>query len=133
MVLTSPGRLTSVPEVTRSKPSNALAMLQPSLIFPTRFFLGTRTLSKKVSQKEAPPSIWRIGRTEIPGDFFSISRKLIPCCFCPLVSVRTRAKIQFAESARDVRVFCPLTTESSPSASARVCSEARSDPASGSE
>ena len=74
-----------------------------------------------------------IGRTETPGDSMSISRKLIPLCFAASGSVRTRRNIQSALSAYDVQTFCPLTTKTSPSRTARVRSEARSDPAPGSE
>jgi hypothetical protein len=48
--------------------------------------------------------------------------------------VRTRQKIQSAYCAYVVHVFCPLTTKPPfPSSSARVVSDARSEPAFGSE
>ena len=55
------------------------------------------------------------------------------CFFSAVGSVRTRQKIQSAYWPSVVQVFWPLTTHSSPSRTAVVRSEARSEPASGSE
>jgi hypothetical protein len=63
----------------------------------------------------------------------SISSIEMPRCFFASGSVRTRQKIQFAYWASVVHVFCPLTMYSSPSRTAAVFSEARSEPAFGSE
>ena len=57
----------------------------------------------------------------------------MPRCFLASGSVRTRQKIQSPYWPRVVQVFWPLTTQSSPSRTAVVRSEARSEPASGSE
>ena len=57
----------------------------------------------------------------------------MPCCFFASGSVRTRQKIQSAYCASVVQVFWPLTTYSSPSRTAVVFSDARSEPALGSE
>ena len=57
----------------------------------------------------------------------------MPACFLTSGSVRTSVKIQSPYCPSVVQVFCPLTTHSSPSLTARVRSEARSEPASGSE
>ncbi|MCY1206037.1 hypothetical protein D9M68_639940 [compost metagenome] len=78
------------------------------------------------------------GRTLMPGLRMSASRKLMPCCARASVSVRTRQKIQSAYCAYDVQILLPLTTYTSvPSGrvlrTARVFSEARSEPALGSE
>ena len=56
-----------------------------------------------------------------------------PSCFLASRLVRTRQKIQSATWARVVQIFWPLTTHSPSTSSARVVSEARSEPASGSE
>src|SRR5690625_5938705 len=62
------------------------------------FSRGTRTLSKKVWQNsDSPLSSW-MGVVDTPGEAMSISMKLMPACLGPLVSVRTRAKIQSAWS-----------------------------------
>ena len=75
-----------------------------------------------------------IGLTSIPGVVMSISRKEMPCCcFAASGSVRTSAKIQSAWCALLVQIFEPFTTYSSPSRTARVLSEARSEPEPGSE
>ena len=47
-------------------------------------------------------------------------------------SVRARSMPHRARSGDEVHTFCPVTTHSSPSRSARVARLARSDPASGS-
>jgi hypothetical protein len=44
-----------------------------------------------------------------PGDFMSISRKLMPVCGLPSVLVRTRQKIQSPYWPSVVQVFWPLT------------------------
>ena len=45
-----------------------------------------------------------------PGEFISISRNEIPCCFFgAFASVRTRQKIQSAYCAMVVQIFWPLT------------------------
>src|SRR5579875_1322594 len=74
-----------------------------------------------------------MGRTVTPGERMSISRNEMPRCFCASGSVRTRLKIQSPYCPYVVQVFCPLTTYSSPSRIAVVFSEARSEPAFGSE
>jgi hypothetical protein len=69
-----------------------------------------------------------------PGESIGNSRNEIPRCFFSAVgSVRTRQKIQSAYWPSVVHVFWPLTTQSSPSRTAVVRREARSEPASGSE
>ncbi len=73
-----------------------------------------------------------IGRTVMPGDFMSTSRKLMPVCGLPSVLVRTRQKIQSACWPRVVQVFWPLTMYLSPLRSARVFRLARSEPEPGS-
>ena len=57
----------------------------------------------------------------------------MPDCCLALVSVRTRQNIQSAKWPSVFQVFWPLTTKWSPSRTARVRSEARSEPAPGSE
>ena len=57
----------------------------------------------------------------------------MPACFLASRLVRARRKIRFASRARDVHTFWPSITQWSPSSTARVESEARSDPEPGSE
>ena len=73
-----------------------------------------------------------MGRTLTPGLFMSISRKLMPVCGLPEVSVRTRQKIQSPYWPSVVQVFWPLTMYLSPRRSARHFTEARSEPEPGS-
>ncbi len=61
-----------------------------------------------------------------------ISNTLIPLCLGASGSVRTKVSNTSASWAPDVQTFCPLTTKWSPSRTAAVRSEARSDPAPGS-
>ncbi len=51
-----------------------------------------------------------MGRTVMPGDFMSMSRKEIPDCARAAGWVRTRQKIQSAYCASVIQVFWPLTT-----------------------
>ena len=69
----------------------------------------------------------------MPGLSIGTSRKLIPSCFFACLSVRTRRKIQFASIAIEVQIFWPFTTQWSPFGTASVRSDARSEPAFGSE
>ena len=62
----------------------------------------------------------------------SISKKLMPFCGLPSVAVRTKQKIHSPYWPRVVQVFWPLTMYLSPTRSARVLSEARSEPDPGS-
>ena len=57
----------------------------------------------------------------------------MPRCFGTSQFVRATSIPYSASLPLDVHTFCPLTTHSSPSRSARVCSPARSEPAPGSE
>ena len=68
----------------------------------------------------------------MPGLSIGTNRKLIPSCFLALLSVRTSMKIQFASFANVVQIFWPLTIQCSPSSTASVRSDARSEPALGS-
>src|SRR5712675_2233573 len=118
-----------MPEIiARSCCSRYLATSQPRLTVPTTWDFGTRTLSKKVSQNGERPEISRIGFVDTPFEAMSNRIKLMPSCFLADASVRTRQKIQSAKFAYEVQIFWPLMIKSSPSLSARVCSEARSDP-----
>ena len=57
----------------------------------------------------------------------------MPWCLGASGSVRQRQNIMLAICAPEVHTFWPVITISSPSTTPRVVSEARSDPASGSE
>ena len=62
-----------------------------------------------------------------------MSSSEMPACFFTSGLVRTSVKIQSPYWPSVVQVFWPLTTYSSPSRTALVRSDARSEPASGSE
>src|SRR3569832_2936176 len=72
---------------------------------PTRLATGTFTLSKKTSFTSCAPASTMIGFTVMPGDFMSMSRKVMPSCCFTFVSVRSRQKIQSAYCASVVHVF----------------------------
>ena len=63
----------------------------------------------------------------------SMSTNVMPCCFFCDFDVRTNANIQFASPAWVVQILLPVHTRSSPSSTAAIDSDARSEPASGSE
>ena len=79
------------------------------------------------------PVIWRIGRMSTPSCFIGHQKNEIPRCLGASQSVRAMSMPKSAFLALEVHTFWPLTTHSSPSRSALVCSPARSDPAPGSE
>src|SRR5467141_829055 len=100
-----------MPEIiARSCCSRYLATSQPRLTVPTTWDFGTRTLSKKVSQNGDLPEIKRIGLVETPLEAMSNRMKLMPSCFLPDASMRTRHKIQSSKLAYEVQIFWPLMT-----------------------
>ncbi len=119
--------------MVRSWPRRAFARSQPPFMRPTTLRTGTRTSARKVSQKGEEPLISLMGRTVTPGVSMSMRRKVMPECFGASKSVRTRMNIQSALSANEVHTFCPFSTKTSPSRTARVWRPARSEPAPGSE
>ena len=89
---------------------------------------------KKVSHWPEAPEIILIGRAStLPGWRMLISTNEMPSCFLAFGSERTRQKHQSANWAPEVQIFWPLTSQWSPLSSSLVCSEARSEPALGSE
>ena len=74
-----------------------------------------------------------MGRTSTPGVDMSIRKYEIPFRFGASGSVRASSRHQSACRAPLAQSFWPLTTKLSPVRRAVVRSEARSDPASGSE
>ena len=68
----------------------------------------------------------------MPGADIGTRNTLRPSCFRPVRDVRVSRKIHWATRAYEVQIFCPLMTHPSPSRSADVRTDARSDPASGS-
>ena len=108
---------------------------QPSFSSPTRLTTGTRTSSRKTSQNSVLPSIARSGRMSMPAASIGTISQVIPACLRTPGSgfVRTSISQYSATWPKLVQIFCPLSTYSSPSRSARVRRLARSDPAFGSE
>jgi hypothetical protein len=72
------------------------------------------------------------GLRTTPGVSVGISSTLMPWCLGASGSVRTNVSTTSASWAPEVHTFCPLTTKWSPSRSALVRSDARSEPAPGS-
>ena len=87
---------------------------------------------KNTSLNDAPPVIWRRGRTSTPGACISTTNPVRPRCLGASGSVRQMISPMSENWAPEVQTFCPFTTHSSPSRTARVCREARSDPEDGS-
>ena len=127
-------RCAAAPEMPeRSKSSSVMPTYQPRLTSPMTWSTGTRMSSKKVSLVACRQSIATMGRTLISGSCISITMKVMPRCFGASGSVRNMPNSQLDLWAEEVHIFWPLITYSSPSRMARVCSEARSEPAPGSE
>ncbi len=85
------------------------------------------------SLNSASPVICRSGRTPTSSCCMSIRKYVSPLCFGASGSVRATSMHHFAWWAIVVHTFWPVTTHSSPCRTARVFSDARSEPDSGSE
>ena len=120
------------PIMVDSLASTSRATAHPLFISPTTFSAGIRTSLKNTSLKWAEPLMVRIGRGSTPGVAKSTKKKVIPLCLGALASVRASRIPQSDRWAEEFHTFCPFTTNSSPSRSARVARLARSDPAPGS-
>jgi len=81
---------------------------------------------------EACPFICRSGRTSTPGWRIGRTKQVMPRCLGTLVSVRASSSPKSAVAAPVDQTFCPVTSHPSSTASARVVSPARSEPAPGS-
>jgi hypothetical protein len=97
------------------------------------FSRGVRASVKKTSLKSWLLAMLMIGRGSTPGWSIGHSRNEMPLCLGASGSVRHSTKIQLAVWPSEVQIFWPLMTHSSPSSTARVPSEARSEPEPGSE
>ena len=120
------------PMAARSFMRVVRATAHPPFTSPRRWVSGMRTSVKKTSLNDAPPVIWRRGRTSTPGARMSTMNPVSPRCLGWSGSVRQMTSPMSARWAKDVHTFCPLTTHSSPSRTARVFRLARSLPAPGS-
>ena len=109
------------------------ATFQPLPTPPTTFASGIRASSMNSSLNSASPVIWRSGRTCTASCSMSIRKYVRPLCLATSESVRATSMHHFEYCAPLVHTFWPVTTHSSPSLTARVFSDARSEPASGSE
>ena len=69
----------------------------------------------------------------MPGASIGQITQVMPLCLGASGSVRTSSSWYSAICAKLVQIFCPVTTRSSPSITARVCRPPRSEPAFGSE
>ena len=78
------------------------------------------------------PVISTIGRTVTPGASMVQTKYEMPRCLGASGSVRAMRIPKRASWASEVQIFWPVTTHSSPSRTARVVSDARSEPAPGS-
>ena len=83
---------------------------------------ATRTSVKNTSLNDAPPLIWRIGRTSMPGRSIGMTNAVMPRCFGTSTSVRAISSPHSENWAPELHTFWPLTTHSSPSRTARQAS-----------
>ena len=93
---------------------------------------GMRTSVRNTSLKCDWRVGWTSGRTSMPGLVMSTMMKVMPLCFGASGSVRTSSMPQLQNCAAEFHTFWPVTTNSSPSRTARHARPARSLPAPGS-
>jgi hypothetical protein len=89
----------------RSFISVVRATVQPWFTSPRRWSSGTRTSVKKTSLNEAPPVIWRSGRTSTPGACMSTTKPVRPLCLGWSASVRTMTSPMSLYCAPEVQTF----------------------------
>ena len=120
--------------MARSCMSVVIVTRQPSPTPPSTFSSGTHASSRKSSLNSASPVSCRSGRIDTPGWSMSMTNIVRPRDREPsTVSVRVRIMHQRARCASEVHTFWPEILHPSPSRTARVLTDARSEPASGSE
>ena len=109
-----------------------IATLNPSPSPPSRAESGTRTPSRNSSAVSCArrPSLPSIFRASNPGLPVGTTKQVIPRA--PSPPVRANTKANDAQDPSVMKIFEPESTQSSPSRSARVRSDAGSEPASGS-
>ena len=119
--------------IWRSPDSVAFATFQPAPTSPTRWASGTRAPSRNTSLKSTSPPMWR-KRLDVDAGLVQIEQEVREP-----VALRARrrrcGRARRAKSARCAHVvhtFWPVITQVSPSRTARVASDARSEPAPGS-
>ena len=88
-----------------------------------------RTSSRKTSLKACSPVMSTRGRISTPGTSIGHTKYEMPRCLGASGSVRASRIPNLAMWAKLVHTFWPLITHSSPSRTARVVSDARSEPA----
>ena len=126
--------ISSAPTIEmRSSSRSPTTTRQPSFSPPSRCVAGMRTSSNSTSLKLCAKAMFGSGWMETPGVFMSSRNIESPRCLGALGSVRASTNIASAKCAPEVQILWPLSTNSSPSRSARVCSDARSEPEDGSE
>ena len=91
----------------RSAASVAWAICQPAFAGPTRFSVGMKTSSRKISQKCDSPVAWRMGRTSRPGERMSSRKYEMPGRLGASGSLRARSRHQSAWSAPLTHTFWP--------------------------
>ena len=119
--------------VPRSNENVTMATRQPSFSAPTRLTIGTRASSKNTSANSLEPTMVLISRISTPGLSIGNITQVMPLCFGASGSVRMSSSHQSATCANEVQIFWPVMTYSSPSRTPLHESEARSEPAPGSE
>ncbi len=118
----------------RSLPAVDIAIRQPCPGSPITSSSGTKTSSRNSSAKAGLPSRRAMGRTVAPGARRSNIRYVRPWWrFGASGSVRNRPNARSAKAARDDQVFWPDSSQPPATRVALDLSDARSEPASGSD
>ena len=109
-----------------------IATLKPSPSAPSSASAGTRTPSSESSAVSCArsPSLPFIGLASKPAASVGTRKALIP--FGPSPPVRAKTIAVAAQEPSVMKTFEPVSTQSSPSRSARVASAAASEPQPGS-
>src|SRR5581483_11324619 len=113
-------------------PSVPITTFHPPSTSPTTLPAAVLAPAKNTSQNSSPPARLRMVRTSTPGWWRGTSSIEIPRWRGASRLVWHSTYSQSARCPKVVQTFCPSMTHSSPSSSARVVSEARSEPAPGS-
>ncbi|CFE44450.1 Uncharacterised protein [Mycobacterium tuberculosis] len=110
-----------------------MAARHPSFGAPITSRSGTNTSSRKISPKPVSPPSWAIGRTVTPLAFRSNMKYVSPRCRSTAGSERNSPKPMSANGARELQIFCPLSSQPPSTLLAVERSDARSLPDSGSD
>ena len=110
-----------------------IAARHPPCGSPMTSSSGTNTSSRKISPNPVSPFSWAIGRTVMPSARKSNMKYVSPRCRSASGSERNSPKALSPNTARELQIFCPFSSQPPSVLVAVDRSEARSLPDSGSD